>query len=365
MPHPDVMPPRRIAERELTAPVQLCLPDGRLNTEAVGWSRTPLVNTDGIAARRGGGTRAPYAWGRNKRWEYWGVTTPTHLIALTVSSIDYAGVHSLWVFDRATGAEIAVDAVVPLARDVELPGTLGTGPARARAKVKGGLLRIDVEETDGGTRLRASAPRLELDVVAERPEGRSLADHEAMAVVVPWSNRLFQYTVKDVDRPAHGSVTIDGERQEVPTGESWAVLDHGRGRWPYDVRWNWSAASGYVDDTDGRHRIGVQLGAKWTDGTGSTENALTVDGRVHKISEELAWEYSADDWLRPWRIRGERVDATFTPFHVKSSATQLGIVATSAHQCFGHYSGWIADGEGTRRSIEGLLGWAEDVRNRW
>ena len=35
--------------------------------------------------------------GRNKRWEYWNVMTPQHIVALTVSSLDYAAVHEVWV----------------------------------------------------------------------------------------------------------------------------------------------------------------------------------------------------------------------------------------------------------------------------
>ena len=348
-----------VAERELTSPVDLCLPNGRVNPDAVGWARTPLVNTDGIAAPLHG--RRPYAWLRNKRWEYWSVMTPTHIVGLTVSNVDYAGVHELWVLDRATSEEIPLGAVVPFARGVQLPGTIGAGVARASAKVPGGELRLGIEEVDGGTRLVASSPRVQLDVVAARPDGRTLADHEAMSVVVPWSPRLFQYTVKDVDRPASGTLTIDGQQFDVPAGQSWAVLDHGRGRWPYRVSWNWGAASGMVDGT----RVGVQLGGTWTVGTGSTENALVVDGRVHKISEELTWEFTPGRWLQPWRIRGERVEATLTPFHLKTTSTQLGIVAASTHQVFGHYSGWIADDGGSRQSIDGVLGSAEDVDNRW
>ncbi len=48
-------------EREITEPVDLCLPDGRLNPDAVGWTRTPLHTTN------------LWGWGRAKRWEYWNV----------------------------------------------------------------------------------------------------------------------------------------------------------------------------------------------------------------------------------------------------------------------------------------------------
>src|SRR5699024_3581204 len=104
---------------------------------------------------------------------------------------------------------------------VEIPPVLEAGRARARARGLG----IAIDETDGGTRLRAIGPGVRVDVGAELPPG-----HERLAVVVPWSDRRFQYTVKDVARPARGWVETDGARHEVSEGQSWAVLDHGRGR---------------------------------------------------------------------------------------------------------------------------------------
>ena len=331
-------------ERELMSPASLTGADGRLNREAVGWARRPLHDTSGIPGSR--------SWGRNKRWEYWNVTTPTHIVALTVSSLDYAAVHDVWVFDRA--AETAVHRGVTgiLSGSATLPASLGADPARARAR----NLRIDIDEVPGGTRLRAEIRGASVDIVAARPPG-----HESLAVVVPWSDRRFQYTVKDVARPASGSITVEGHVHAVPEGESWAVLDHGRGRWPYDVSWNWGAGSG----VSGGRVIGVQLGGRWTDGTGSTENAMLVDGRLHKISDELRWEYDTADFLRPWRIRGESLDVHFVPFYDKVTRTNLGVVSSRTDQCFGWWSGRFATAAGETITFEGILGWAEDVRNRW
>ena len=332
-------------EREITESVSLTGPDGRLNPAAVGWSRTPLHDTDGIG-------RFGVGWGRNKRWEYWAVTTPTHIVSVTVSSLDYAAVHDLWVFDRASQDVVHTGVIRPLGGSVVLPGTLGDGPARVRTKP----LAVDIDEGASGTRLRAKTARVDLDVTAARPDG-----HEALAVVVPWSTKRFQYTVKDVARPATGTIRIDGIRVDIPAGSSWATLDHGRGRWPYSMHWNWAAGSG----TSGGRVIGVQLGSKWTDGTGSTENALLVDGRLSKISEELTWEYDTANWLAPWRITGDSADLTFTPFYDKSSATDLKIFSSFGHQCFGEFSGWMLDETRERVAFDGITGWAEDVRNRW
>ncbi|HEY9290730.1 MAG TPA: DUF2804 domain-containing protein [Microlunatus sp.] len=332
---------------ELTAPVSLTRPDGRLNRLAVGWARRPLVNTDGIARD---GRRF---FGRNKRWEYWCLTTPDHLLVLTISSIDYGAAHEVWVLDRASERSWGASATLIPARGVTLPGSLAAGPARARAK----QLEIDIDEVGNGTRLRARTAKVSFDVVAELPD-----DHERLAVVVPWSDTHFQYTVKDVARPVYGTVTVEGRTFEVPAGASWGVLDHGRGRWPYDIRWNWGAGSGL---SDGRV-IGLQVGGRWTDGTGSTENAVVVDGRLHYISEPVAWDFDRSNWRRPWRIIGGGLDATFEPFYDRASRTNFGIVASSTDQYLGHWSGTFSrPGMEQQVAFNGILGWAEDVHNRW
>src|SRR5690606_4903108 len=155
-----------MTERELTEPVALCLPNGSLNREAVGWSRRPLHDTSGI----GRGIRDR---GRNKRWEYWAVLPPTHIVSRTVSSVDFAGVHGVRVPDRRPGGTIDRGrAGGPWT--ASLPGSLGGGPARARMHG----LEISITEEVGGTRLRASAEGLSVDVFAALPEG-----HESLAVV--------------------------------------------------------------------------------------------------------------------------------------------------------------------------------------
>ncbi|MFD8565764.1 DUF2804 domain-containing protein [Streptomyces sp. NPDC059639] len=323
-------------EPELTSPVDLCRPDGRLNPDAVGWTRRPLHT----ANLRG--------WGRAKRWEYWGIVTPDHIVGVVVSSLDYAGVHGLYVLDRATGRETATDAVVPLARGAALPARSGEGEVRAR----GGGLEIRISQSADGSTIRATAPGVRLDVDVPLPPG-----HEALGVVVPWSGRRFQYTLKDIGRPVHGTLTLHGQTFEVGGPDAFAVLDHGRGKWPYSITWNWAAGA-----APGR---AIQLGGRWTDGTASTENALFVEGRLHKIGDELRWSYDRSDWLAPWHITGERVDIRFRPFHERAARTNLALVANETHQCFGRFSGWALTDDGTRTDLDGLVGWAEEARNRW
>ncbi|MGO1974739.1 MAG: DUF2804 domain-containing protein [Propionibacteriaceae bacterium] len=328
------------AEVEITEPVDLCLPSGRLNPQAVGWTRRPLHR----ANLRG--------WGRTKRWEYWGIVSPSHIITLMVTHLDFVGVHGVYILDRRTGVETTVDRTVPLGRRTSLPDRSGAGRVSVAAKD----LQIEVDQEPEQSLLLAVGNdfRLELDLPVE--PGR-----ESLGVVVGWSPRLFQYTLKDVGRSVVGTLRLGLEEHPIPYESSFAVLDHGRGRWPHRVAWTWAAGSA----ADGGRSRAIQFGDEWTDGTGITENALVVDGRINKIPDKLVWEYDGENLQRPWEIRGARVHATFRPLHERVSRHNLGVFASEIRQVFGAYEGWAVSDSGEQVSLDGLVGWIERARHRW
>ncbi len=125
-------------ERELThGPVDLCRSDGTLAPEAVGWSRRPVHR----ANLRG--------WGRTKRWEYWCVTTPTHLVALTVSDLDFLRLDAVYVLELgAGGREIERTALRPGGRLVFSTLAHHVGGAPARPEVT--ATEIPARTPDGG-----------------------------------------------------------------------------------------------------------------------------------------------------------------------------------------------------------------------
>lgn len=335
-----------MSEAEITREVALCRPDGTLDAAAVGWTRRPLHDTSGV----GRGLRGR---GRTKRWEYWALVTPRHVVGVTTSALDYAALHQVHVLDKHTGAEVDEVVVAPFNGTALLPGSLGRGPVRSRTR----RVAVAVDEAPDGraTRLRARTSRVDLDVVVERPAG-----HESLGVVVPWSSRRFQYTVKDIGRPALGVLRLDDVEHRVDTS-AWAVLDHGRGRWPYSATWQWGV--GYGASSAGP--LGLQLGGTWTRPGPTTENGLFVDGRLHKIHDELDWSFDRSEPLAPWRVRGDRVGLTFTPFHDRVARTNLGILASATDQCFGHWSGTVRTDDGEPLAVDDLEGWAEDVHQRW
>ena len=158
-------------------------------------------------------------------------------------------------------------------------------------------------------------------------------------------------------------MTVGDRRYVMDPNDCHAVQDFGRGMWPYRSFWNWGVATGVQE---GR-RIGVNVGAKWTTGTGANENALCIDGRLHKVMEDLTWDYDPGAAMRPWRVRSthsETIDLTLRPIVAPASRLNLGLLQSGGVCAFGRWTGTLrVDGEVI--PIADLIGWAEEFAHRW
>ena len=141
-------------------------------------------------------------------------------------------------------------------------------------------------------------------------------------------------------------------------------LDWGRGIWDYRSFWVWASASGFLPD--GR-TVGLNLGFGFGDTSQATENALILDGRLHKLSR-VDFRYSAEAaGKQPWRMSSPdgRLDLEFTPFVERVAQTNLLLIASEVHQMFGRYRGTVVADDGEVIHLDGLIGWAEEHRARW
>ncbi len=338
-------------EPELTGPVDLCTRDGRrLNPEAMGWSRHPLHRAN-LAGRRV----------RTKKWDYWAVLAGDLAIGLVYADVGYLGMATVWWGDLRTGETGGHDLARPFALGLDLPDRPGTSPL----VVDAAGMRMRLVDSAEGTHLYArwtedDGSAGELDVMVALPEG-----HESLSVVIPWDDTRFQFTTKDQARPATGRLVRRGAEVRIGVdGPAWGVLDVGRGRWPYSMSWNWGGGAGTAVSGE---VVGIQIGAKWTEGTGFTENAITVDGRLHKIGRELRWDY---DWARPmepWRVvdPGGAIDLTLSPRLDRHSRTSAAVLRTEVHQVFGTWSGTVCGEDGRQLRLDAVQGFAEEARNRW
>lgn len=333
-------------QREITAPLSLCDASGRLNPKAAGWSRQPLhqCNLSGRFLRK-------------KKWDYWCVTSNDLLFSATISNLDYAAAAFIYILDFGTKDFGEATEIIPLPRKLIMPeGVYGDQEFR-----RGGIV----------VRIRSTTMGVALDVEGKSVAGHPLAaqirverppNHESLNVVVPWNASTFQFTSKQHAMPASGRVRWGGREYNFDAADSFACLDFGRGIWPFSTSWNWGAFSARI----GRDTIGVNMGARWTDGTGMNENGIIYNGRLTKVFSDMRFEHDGN-LMNPWRIRtteSDEIDFTFTPFFHRKADTNLLILRTNVSQMIGRYTGTVKVGS-KRISVIDAPGWAEEHFARW
>ena len=337
-------------ELELTQSIDLCTPDGlSLNPAARGYSRRPLHRANLLGR-----------FGQNKKWDYWAVLAGDFIVSVTFANLDHFGLVDLYWADLLT-RETGGHSVLVAGEDLSLPESPGTSPL----ELTHDEMTVRIADDPRGTSLGATW---------SEPDGRTghfesfvelAKDHESLNVVIPWSDELFNFTSKHQARPATGVLTVGRQRREIGADTSaWGVLDVGRGRWPARINWNWGGGAGTCDG----HVIGLQIGAKWTEGTGFTENGLIIDGHLSKIGRELVWEYDWSEPMRPWRVHdpGGQLDAVLAPRFDKHSAVEVSEdLGSEVHQVFGTWSGRLVSDDGLELDFHDLQGFAEEARQRW
>jgi hypothetical protein len=338
-------------ERELLSPVGLCEPDGvTLNREALGWSRRPLhrANLQGRI-------------GANKRWDYWAILAGDLVVSITYADLDNFALSDVYWVDLNTNVTGGQSIMLGSGEGIALPECVGAVPL----VVNHDGFDLRIEDDAWGTSFKLNWTELDgqlgqLEAFVEHATGM-----ESVNVVIAWSNDLFNFTSKQVARSAKGSMSIGDRRWEIGgVHDAWGVLDAGRGRWPSKINWNWGAGSG----RSGEHVVGLQVGAKWTEGSGFTENGLVIDGRLSKLGCELQWDYDWENPMRPWRVidPGGQLDVTLTPRFDKYTNVDVSPdLGTEVHQVFGTWSGKLRSDDGLELEFVDLQGFAEESRQRW
>jgi hypothetical protein len=331
-----ILPDHRGVERELTGAIEIADARGRLRRDAIGWSRHPLHRCNVAGAPRA------------HAFDYWCVLTDALALTVLVADVGLAGVALVSVLELGSGELVERVHVRPGGLASPMPaapdGAVTIDARRLRLEVAPDRLRADARTITGRC--------IDVDVAIERLPG-----HETVNLLVPWDEHRFHFSSKQQALPARGAIRVDGREHRV---DGFACRDFGRGRRPAGIDWCWAFGAA----RRGGGAIGLNLGARWTDGTGVTENAVVIDGRVHKIADDV--DFALDLGARAsWRIStraSDRVALTFTP--ITGRAVRIPPLVR-LHQRVGRFTGTVVDDHGAAIALDRVLGVAEWVRGRW
>lgn len=182
--------------RELVAPVELCAVDGRLSSLARGFSKHPQVRAELTAAV-----------GRRKRWNFVFISHPDVLVALALSSADYAGLAFLWLYDLKSERFAEFEQMAPLARGIRLGPTLDD-----EAEFRHKRIHARWQRRENDIEVSATIPDLAGTPVSLQLRFPLSPDDEHLYLVVPWSDTVFNYTAKLVAIPASGELSLGSQR---------------------------------------------------------------------------------------------------------------------------------------------------------
>ncbi len=302
---------------------------------------------------------------RIKEWDYYLITNDRFGIALTIDDNGYMGLLSASVLDFASCTETTVSPMFwfPLGKTGFPPSSV-SGDVRKTLKNAAGSF----EHTPEGRRLRFRIDRFKdgkpfvCDIVLfDEPR-------DSMAIATPFSKRgHFYYNQKIIGMRASGFYAIGEERVELDPGNTFGLLDWGRGVWTYKNTWYWSAAQGEIDG----HRFGFNLGYGFGNTDAASENMLFYDGVAQKLGRvDFGIPKKADgsdDLLGAWHFTDDSgcLDLKFIPILDRASKTDVLVICSDQHQVFGRFSGNVKLDDGTTISLHDYLGFAEKVFNKW
>ncbi|MDR1908613.1 MAG: DUF2804 domain-containing protein [Spirochaetaceae bacterium] len=314
-----------------------------------GWARRPLWNYDPLLLR------SPAR--RVSASDRYLIQMPGCIMTLQVSDsgiTGYVGITIISLKDKTRSSQ-TYTIPFPLGA-MELPGSSETG--RVRIQTKHYLL--DFSAMEGGARIiRADFPKFgrhrflrgEL-VLNPPPEAESLVTH------MPWrrGKNAFALLRRSPCYAVEGIMQFGGQELLFPQGKSWGLYEWRREvRPPSDLHF-WAGASG----ASGGVNMGFTVGYGNADAGAGTENAVFVEGKIHKL-DQVTFHISTDGWAKPWRFTSNdgRLEMTFSPCQERIERKTMFFHSIYRRQLFGSFAGRVILDDGKALEFSDLFGMTE------
>lgn len=196
---------------------------------------------------------------RIKEWDYYLIACDDFAVALTIADNSYMGLDSISLIDfripweKTTSPMSAFTMGKRRLPSSSISGNVSSGNKNYNIEFINNedhrLLNFHMKKFDGHKPISGQI-RLECP------------PSESMVIATPFAEKetAFYYNQKINCMPAIGKVEFDGKTFEFKEGESFGVLDWGRGVWTYKNTWYWGSASGQIDKVPFGWNIGYGFG---------------------------------------------------------------------------------------------------------
>ena len=333
-----------MAQREITSMVDLLDDQGRLINPGYATQMKWRYDPKKIKAR-------PFAL---KEWDFFQAQLGEWVLQFTLGHVSYAWNAAVTLLRPSDGARESFSIMRPFS--LAMMGNSPEGEHIVSAGGKDwhmaadylpGLILLTAKTNDG---------YMDVNLLLERRECE-----DKMVIATPFAQpNQFYLNQKEHYPSVSGYARIGDTTAEAQPGGT-ALLDWGRGVWPFRQDWYWGCGSCV---SNGK-RFGFNIGWGFGDLRYATENMIFLDGKAIKLGK-LTADMDENALDCPWHFRDEDgiLDMTMTPVYDNHTTTKLLWVDNSCHQVYGRFSGTVHLPAGEYR-FEQLDAFVEHAHNRW
>jgi hypothetical protein len=340
------------SQNEILEEGNLLNENGSLNFK--GWSRKPFLRYNRENLGKG--------WFRTKEWDYYAIINPDYAITFTVTDLGILGLYSVvWLDFKDKKFYPDEESKFFTKGNTNLP----LSSLEGNIEFVGKNLQIKMLKKASNRIIEFDFPTFNnKQGIKGKLEMYQDPEMDSMTIATPWKNKskCFYYNTKINCMPTEGKVVLGNKVFTFSKSDSFAVLDWGRGIWPYSDTWFWGSASGM----SGKTSVGFNIGYGFGDTSAASENIFYYNGKGHKL-DQVTFHYNSKNYLEPWKFTSNdgRFEMDFEPIIDRNSVVNLAIFKSIQHQVFGYFTGEVVLDDGREIRVENLLGFAEEVKNRW
>jgi hypothetical protein len=320
-----------------------------------GWARFPVFKYDKDLLN------PPYQ--RVTESERYIIFSLTHLLIFEVLDGGSLGYISISVASLKDKKRYTQSFFTPFPLGIfDLPPDSETGSVRIQRK----KFNIDFSAMDGGSRIiKVDIPRfghhrsLRGEVVLT-----PLPKAQSMVTCSSWreGKNAFWYSRRSPWYIAEGVMQFNNTEIVFVKDKAWGIFDWNRGVRPRsDIRL-WASACGL---SEGR-QLSFSVGYSTADSGSGTENALFLDGKLHKL-DQVTFHIPSLDRLEPWHFTSndDRLEMGFKPLQERSDKSVMFFHSLRRRQVYGYFSGKAVLDDGSTLEFQDITGFAEYRKTRF
>ncbi len=345
---------------EITDNTELFAENGQVPIDS--WSRSPFFTYSRASVQ------APLR--RVKEWDRYFILSEQVCLSFALADYGLRGCLQVSLVDLANNKSLRFRQGLALPfGSLSLPESSSSGTAKIMNRLSnvdfsaiengGKIIKVDIPSFDANKGLRGAL------ILSSPPEAEIMAsigaNHKNTAEFF-YSQRQPSLIVEGVMRYGDRDIVFMKD-------EAFGVFSWGRGLRPRKDSWTWLAASGLWQDKERKNKkrlLGLNLASAKGNWAQASENALFIDGKIHKL-EGVHFERDSQNELSPWNIRDKsgKIEVHFEPSLYQFGRTGHVFMSKEETHIYGEFRGNITIDEGRDIEFINVMGFIECAKNKW